>query len=1065
MCVGKKLAGILRSGASSACRLAAIFALCCILATAPSLLYLVSPQRAEASGEASAAANGNILTSDEATVWYLAEGYTGGEFDTWVLVQNPGEVDAEVTLTFQLPPGTSAEPFTLPLPAGTRQSIKLDSLPGLENTDVSTKVTSTKPIVAERAMYFNYNGKPGGHDSIGVKYPAQEWSQAEGYHREALDTWGLVKKTGTANTTVTLDFQLPPGTSAPSYTLDLPAGTRRSVHLDDLPGLENTDVSVKISSPIAVVAERAMYFNYQGKPGGHDSAGVSKPSPNWYLAEGYTGGDFDTWVLVQNPGTENANVTMHFQLPPGSSADPYTFNLPAGTRTSVHLDTLPGLSGTDVSTWVDADKPVVAERAMYFNYEGKSGGHCSLGALYEPPVIPETTKVLSQEEINLLDGVEDVGDKRVITFTGGNATLQELEAGDVILSDSPDAPQGFLYKIVSVNRGGGKTILTVTSTGLEEAIWRGNISLAGAVAATSGAGNSSSDAFNAASLLHFDKTLNVNQRIGTASNYVQLTGSLGISADLDFSIDIDYTPPSVSWTIKYKWGIPYIVPTDVTPPSAEVKSVAFGASFTQQASIDLAVHGDLSVDEFVMTVPGTKIDLPRIKFMAGPVPVWLTPYIQAAVGADGEIHMGITAGVTQTATISAGCSYNSASGWSTNKNLSNHFEIRPPTPTGTISHSDFTLSCGPQVGILLYDVVGPYINLMPGERVTLDPNPANASYPLWAVYASLVGDIGVKFGIEVGIYKWTWTLWLVNVHYRVFEWNLLLAKKVWLYSIVPSAGAVGSEVTLNGVNFGDSRENDSFVSFGNTPATEYTAWSDSQIKCKVPQGVSGTVGVTVTHIFHDWNILGNHIRISDTSNAMPFTATGGGGGGTVGELLGNGDFSQGLSGWTIWDQGGSSYHGTNLVEIVDPTSTAYAHFYRRCPEKDGGAAGIIQDLSAQPAGGLRLSARIRCDYQRGGAIAGSNPAWYPEGAVIFRIYYVKSDGSTGEWYHGFYYGDVPGADTAHFTQVPQGSWYDYLSPNILDEIGTDVSITQFRAYGFGWDFDGFVDNLSLRAGP
>ena len=35
--------------------------------------------------------------------------------------------------------------------------------------DVSTMVTSDKPVVAERAVYFTYSGAiPGGHDSVGV---------------------------------------------------------------------------------------------------------------------------------------------------------------------------------------------------------------------------------------------------------------------------------------------------------------------------------------------------------------------------------------------------------------------------------------------------------------------------------------------------------------------------------------------------------------------------------------------------------------------------------------------------------------------------------------------------------------------------------------------------------------------------------------------------------------------------------------------------------------------------------------------------------------------------------
>jgi len=107
----------------------------------------------------------------DGTVWYLAEGYTGGDFDTYVLVQNPGTQAAKVTLDFQLPPGLQAPSYKVDVPAGTRKTVHLDELPGLGATDVSTRVVSNRPVVAERAMYFSYNGKVGGHDSIGVKYP------------------------------------------------------------------------------------------------------------------------------------------------------------------------------------------------------------------------------------------------------------------------------------------------------------------------------------------------------------------------------------------------------------------------------------------------------------------------------------------------------------------------------------------------------------------------------------------------------------------------------------------------------------------------------------------------------------------------------------------------------------------------------------------------------------------------------------------------------------------------------------------------------------------------------
>lgn len=62
------------------------------------------------------------------------------------------------------------------------------------------------------------------------------------------------------------------------------------------------------------------------------------------------------------------------------------------------------------------------------------------------------------------------------------------------------------------------------------------------------------------------------------------------------------------------------------------------------------------------------------------------------------------------------------------------------------------------------------------------------------------------------------------------------------------------------------------VKFGSVAATEYTSWRAGEIKCKVPAGVSGTVQVKVTHIFHKWGPL----EIKVTSNGKNFTVGSGG---------------------------------------------------------------------------------------------------------------------------------------------------------------------------------------------
>ena len=101
------------------------------------------------------------------------------------------------------------------------------------------------------------------------------------------------------------------------------------------------------------------------RAGGHDSIGVSSPATTWYLAEGSTGGTFETWVLVMNPETATANVQLTYMTPSGPVAGP-SAPLPARSRMTFRVnDAVPGVDS--VSTRVDSDRGVVAERAVYWD--------------------------------------------------------------------------------------------------------------------------------------------------------------------------------------------------------------------------------------------------------------------------------------------------------------------------------------------------------------------------------------------------------------------------------------------------------------------------------------------------------------------------------------------------------------------------------------------------------------------------------------------------------------------------------------------------------------------------
>ena len=166
--------------------------------------------------------------------------------------------------------------------------------------------------ISEGSDVYNITWYDADCDCVVYEFQTFSWYLAEGYTGGDFDTWVLGQNPGVEDAMVTLTFQVQDG-DAPTRTFGVAAGTRLSIHLDELENLADAQVSTRVTSTTGavIIAERAVYFTYDGKQGGHDSVGVTSPCMTWYLAEGYTGGDFDTWVLVQNPSTEPAHVTQN----------------------------------------------------------------------------------------------------------------------------------------------------------------------------------------------------------------------------------------------------------------------------------------------------------------------------------------------------------------------------------------------------------------------------------------------------------------------------------------------------------------------------------------------------------------------------------------------------------------------------------------------------------------------------------------------------------------------------------------------------------------------------------
>jgi N-acetylmuramoyl-L-alanine amidase len=311
------------------------------------------------------------------TAWYLAEGSTDWGFRTYVCIQNPTEVDNPTVVRFMRSDGKNFD-YSVTLKPRSRFTLDCANVAGLEKADFSVKVLAEAPVVVERAMYFkNHDGKSGGHVSPGVTAPANNWYLAEGFTGKGFDTYVLIQNPNATNASVRVDYLLPKGRVV-SVPEEIAPRSRRTIHIDELRGLENTDVSVSVESTVPVVVERSIYFNYFGITEGTNSTGVTAPSTQWYLAEGFTAQGFDTYVLLENPGYEGGAATIEF-LKSDGEVKKIAVPVAARSRQTVKANTIDGLGAAEFSTRVTCGVPLVVERSMYFNYQGKFGGHNAMG--------------------------------------------------------------------------------------------------------------------------------------------------------------------------------------------------------------------------------------------------------------------------------------------------------------------------------------------------------------------------------------------------------------------------------------------------------------------------------------------------------------------------------------------------------------------------------------------------------------------------------------------------------------------------------------------------------------
>lgn len=310
------------------------------------------------------------------THWFLAEGSTGPGFDTWILLANPADHALTAHLTYLTPRGPVPGPEVV-VEAGSRMSVHANDT--VTDDSVSTEVVADGGVIVERAMYVSRDARRGAHSTAAVSAPSDHWAFPEGSSGAGFETWLLLANPSPAPITATIYFQTSRSGLVTAPRVVLAARTRISLRVNDL--ISDPEVASLVFATGPVYAERATYVVGGGRPlDATASTGATASASDWLAAEGAAGPGFETWVLVQNPGSRPVTATISFQTPQGvvAPAGLARLSIDPGRRTTVRVNDW--VTSDEVATLVHADGGVVVERASYYDRPGLRGATTDLAA-------------------------------------------------------------------------------------------------------------------------------------------------------------------------------------------------------------------------------------------------------------------------------------------------------------------------------------------------------------------------------------------------------------------------------------------------------------------------------------------------------------------------------------------------------------------------------------------------------------------------------------------------------------------------------------------------------------
>jgi outer membrane protein assembly factor BamB len=365
-----------------------------------------------------------------------------------------------------------------------------------------------------------------------------------------------------------------------------------------------------------------------------------------------------------------------------------------------------------------------ASKAQTVNISALSGAAVKMTYSELPRKVPATTVALDAQTAQSLSSVTNgtLGNA-TLTFSQSTAQLRSLKIGDVVMVGVTTAtPKGFMGKVTSI---AGLTVTTAPAK-LTEAIQQGVIALSQIL--------SPSDIQSVKALQPGTQVKLVQpsaqqlQRLSPQGSVTLNPICANLTTSLSASGDVVGTAVTVAGSVCLTPRIDF----DASIGAFTVNSADFIVSGSVASQITVTGQLSASVSK---KIPIFDIVLEPINLWDVP-PIILTPTITVYVEGSGQITLGVSTGVSDNFTFSAGASYD-GDNWSPVSAFHNSFQYNWPQPG---AGATIKLSAGPGLSFDIDGLAGPVVGM--DGYLALDVN--FLQDPLWTLHTGLEVNVGVS---------------------------------------------------------------------------------------------------------------------------------------------------------------------------------------------------------------------------------------------------------------------------------------------------------------------------------